>query len=502
MEKEKILDKTYRIIKLINSGLSGEIYKVEEMKTNKIYIAKIFKEGQEEFYQNEKDALNKLKNEGVKDIVNIINWGEGFLKDGDSKEFKKYIILDFYEKGDLCKFINLAKGLKLSHAKLIFKKIAEAVESIHKKGIYHRDLKTANILFDEKLNPKICDFGFATNQKTDLNEPLGTYHYASLEIFKGKYDGEKVDIFALGIILFNLLTDNYPFSCVAKKEIKSKFKDKIFIHPIYNFIIEKKYSDFWIVQSNNHLFFKEDFKILFQEIIGVDPEKRPSISKILKFPFFDEINKKSSKEIEKLEEEIYNELTDLENLSLSKNSTEKKDNNEIKNNQNKRSISCGEKKYFDIGFMPELFKKEIYLEYYIKIQGKIEPSNYMNSLVNKIKNESQNKIKGYDCEIKFNKNNKNLEFQLVLKEINENQNVEYRILELVKKPEKKEEEQEEEDEDDIKRYEIKKNECTVEITLYESNKEEYILSFMRIAGEKYDFYKNLDYLYYFAKEAL
>ena len=97
------------------------------------------------------------------------------------------------------------------YAKLLFKKILFGVKSIHKNRICHRDLKPQNILLDDNYNPKICDFGLAEETRKKNVGPRGTYEYVSLEVFKFYSDGIKVDIFALGIILYNLVTGVTPF---------------------------------------------------------------------------------------------------------------------------------------------------------------------------------------------------------------------------------------------------------------------------------------------------
>ena len=74
---------------------------------------------------------------------------------------------------------------------------------MHKIGIYHLDLKTENILIDKDYNPKIWDFGLASNNSGKLTDSFGTDCYKPPQLFEGKeYTGEKEDVFYLGSLLF------------------------------------------------------------------------------------------------------------------------------------------------------------------------------------------------------------------------------------------------------------------------------------------------------------
>jgi serine/threonine protein kinase len=143
---------------------TSSVYKVEDIKTKKVYAAKIFNKSTRHFKQ-EKELLTFLKNKGTKNIVNIIDSGDEIIKFLDENEKYKYLILEYAEKKELTRYISMiGNGFseKKSHAQLLFLKILEAVKGIHKNGVCHRDLKEDNILLDIKFNPKISDFGFST----------------------------------------------------------------------------------------------------------------------------------------------------------------------------------------------------------------------------------------------------------------------------------------------------------------------------------------------------
>lgn len=111
--------------------------------------------------------------------------------------------------------------LNIELAIKIFKQILNGVEYIHSKGIIHRDLKTTNIFLDKDLNIKIGDFGLAIKNKTLKTEKLvssscGTQLYAAPEQYNLSNIDEKVDVYSLGIILFELC---YPLTTEMERII-------------------------------------------------------------------------------------------------------------------------------------------------------------------------------------------------------------------------------------------------------------------------------------------
>jgi MAP/microtubule affinity-regulating kinase len=105
-------------------------------------------------------------------------------------------------------------------ARRIFKQVAEGVAYLHQQNIVHRDIKLDNILVEESTRMvKLIDFGFsvvvAGGQR--LKVFCGTPSYMSPEIVrKNEYDGKPVDVWALGVLLFVLLTGTFPFRGVSE----------------------------------------------------------------------------------------------------------------------------------------------------------------------------------------------------------------------------------------------------------------------------------------------
>ena len=126
---------------------------------------------------------------------------------------KIYLILEFAPNGNLFTFLrrnmNRIPKEKLIH---LFLQISSAVKYIHDYGIIHRDLKPENILLDSNYNAKLCDFGWST-QKSKENPRTtfcGTYEYMAPEIFESRPYDYTVDIWSLGINIYNI----YVYKCL------------------------------------------------------------------------------------------------------------------------------------------------------------------------------------------------------------------------------------------------------------------------------------------------
>ena len=96
-------------------------------------------------------------------------------------------------------------------AKYIFQHLIKAFDGIHKSGVYHRDIKSANILIDCDFNPQIIDFGLADLvENSPFSQVCGSDSYMAPEIFEAnpgkKYDGLPAAVFSLGVVLDDMVT--------------------------------------------------------------------------------------------------------------------------------------------------------------------------------------------------------------------------------------------------------------------------------------------------------
>ena len=132
-----------------------------------------------------------------------------------------YISMEYCHNGDLFELVRKNGALPERLAKNLFLEILEGVEYLHSNSqIAHLDLKLENILIGDSFEAKICDFGFYQELKYRVQTSRGTHGYRAPETYVESnegYEGDKADIFSLGVILF-ILTFGVPPFCEATKD--------------------------------------------------------------------------------------------------------------------------------------------------------------------------------------------------------------------------------------------------------------------------------------------
>lgn len=137
-----------------------------------------------------------------------------------------YILLEHAANGCLFFYIHSISGLIEAVALRIMWQVAEATQYLHQNKIIHRDLKPENILFDENFNVKICDFGWSSfiDAEDTRQTVCGTFEYMAPEMLtlgKVSYD-HKLDVWCMGILLYEILHGNPPFSGTSLEDIRNQ----------------------------------------------------------------------------------------------------------------------------------------------------------------------------------------------------------------------------------------------------------------------------------------
>ena len=202
----------YELIQEIARGGMGVVYKARQKSLNRIVAVKMILSGQlageveVKRFRTEAEAAANLQHPN---IVAIHEVGE--------HEGRHYFSMDYVEGKNLADHC-AGKPLSANQVAGLVKTIAEAVQYAHQRGILHRDLKPQNVLLDERGQPRITDFGLAKNIEqegslTVTGAVLGSPNYMAPEQAAGKQGevGPASDVYALGAILYHLLTGRAPF---------------------------------------------------------------------------------------------------------------------------------------------------------------------------------------------------------------------------------------------------------------------------------------------------
>ena len=306
--------KRYTIISKLGSGLSSQVFKVFDEKTQESKVAKIYEDNTSLIFQKETKIFKALSELNIPTNIKFYESSFGdIILDGHTTK-KNYIILEYGSKG--CLFdalINTKSGFTEDVCKYILLNILNCVNALHKEGICHRDLKLENIVFvGDNYDIKLIDFGFAAkfinkeNKKIKLKKSVGTQYYCAPEIIEGiPYDGTKADIFSIGAILFVLMTKNFGFVEAKANNITLNVKSIL-----YKLIKNKEYDRYWELLEK---YFKiknlsPNFKKLYLKMVAYNPEERPTVEEIKKDEFMADIINESEEYINLLREKMINQI--------------------------------------------------------------------------------------------------------------------------------------------------------------------------------------------------
>jgi eukaryotic-like serine/threonine-protein kinase len=156
-----------------------------------------------EFFQREAEVIAALEHPAIVPIYDFGWHGK-----------QPYIVMRYMSEGSLDD--RLAKGeIKLTEMAHILKRVADALDAAHARNIIHRDVKPSNILFDSVGEAFLSDFGIAKSKPITDDEGewlVGTPAYMSPEQVKGEAVDGRSDVYAMGVVLYRLLTGQHPFS--------------------------------------------------------------------------------------------------------------------------------------------------------------------------------------------------------------------------------------------------------------------------------------------------
>jgi serine/threonine protein kinase/Tfp pilus assembly protein PilF len=200
----------YDFVEELGKGGMGTVYKVYDKKVREEVALKLLSY---EIASDEK-TIERFSNE-LKFARKIVHKNVCRMYDLNEVDKRYFITMEYVPGENLKNFIKMAGQLLAEKSLSIARQICEGLAEAHKLGVIHRDLKPQNIMIDREGNARIMDFGIARSIKAkSITKPggiIGTPEYMSPEQVDGKDVDQRSDIYAVGIILFEMVTGKPPF---------------------------------------------------------------------------------------------------------------------------------------------------------------------------------------------------------------------------------------------------------------------------------------------------
>ncbi|CAG9619755.1 Stk1 family PASTA domain-containing Ser/Thr kinase [Sutcliffiella rhizosphaerae] len=222
----KRLNDRYKIKEVIGGGGMANVYLAHDIILDRDVAVKVLRldfANDEEFIRRFRREAQSATSLDHPNIVSIYDIGE--------EDDIYYIVMEHVSGKTLKQYIQQYAPVEQYNTVEIMNQLTSAISHAHDNGIIHRDIKPQNILIDDYGTIKVTDFGIAmalsSTTITQTNSLLGSVHYLSPEQARGSLATKKSDVYALGIVMFELLTGRLPFSgesavSIALKHLQSE----------------------------------------------------------------------------------------------------------------------------------------------------------------------------------------------------------------------------------------------------------------------------------------
>ena len=220
----------YRVVRRIGSGGMAHVYYAEHQLLDRPLVIKVLhahlarEQEMRERFRREAEAACKLVHPNV---CSIIDYGES----GEAV----YIVLPFLSGGSLADVLVKERTIAPARAASVCVQVACALDYAHRRGVVHRDVKPDNVLFDEDEHAVLTDFGIATarfhGRLTATGRAMGTPHYMSPEQAMGKMVDGRSDLYAVGVMLYEMLLGFPPFDGADSYSIGYKHVHEVPVPP-------------------------------------------------------------------------------------------------------------------------------------------------------------------------------------------------------------------------------------------------------------------------------
>ena len=224
----EVIANCYQIVEKIGEGGMGEVFRGVDINLDRDVAIKVMRTELArrpeilQRFRKEAVVLAKLNHSNIATLYNFVHDGNNY-----------YMVMEFAPGQTLDVLIaDCVGGLPWQYALELFMDALRAIDHAHKQGIIHRDIKPANMMVSERDTLKVLDFGIARvlgeSGFTKAGIVVGTTKYMSPEQILGRSIDTRSDIYALGIVLYKMLTGHVPFEGLGEFELmKAQVEERV-----------------------------------------------------------------------------------------------------------------------------------------------------------------------------------------------------------------------------------------------------------------------------------
>lgn len=248
----------YKVLKTIGQGNNGKVHLAHHRLTGAPVAVKVLLKKKRwcRLISSEAEIMMMTSHPNIVSLLQVIE-----------SERRIYLVMELVEGQELYQHVRQSGHLEEDEAREIFRQILAAVSYCHDRGIIHRDLKPDNIMLERSGRVKIIDFGLGTQVYPGqrLSQQCGAYSFGAPELFQGRlYDGPKIDVWTLGVVLYFMVVEKVPFDAVTLPELGKQ-------------VVSGKY----FIPSE----LSKNLLDLISLLLTVNPKYRPTITAVLTHPW-------------------------------------------------------------------------------------------------------------------------------------------------------------------------------------------------------------------------
>jgi serine/threonine-protein kinase len=204
-------------VSLVGRGGMGEVYRADDLELGQAVALKFLPKGM----LGDQAALERFRGE-VRNARQIAHPNVCRVYDIGEHEGRTFLSMEYIDGEDLASLLRRIGRLPAAKANELAQQICAGLAAAHSRQILHRDLKPSNILVDGRGHAHITDFGLAVRTSDDTGESVGTPAYMAPEQFRGDPATPRTDLYALGLVLYELYTGKRPFEGASFSECRQQ----------------------------------------------------------------------------------------------------------------------------------------------------------------------------------------------------------------------------------------------------------------------------------------